>query len=169
MNSPDVRSILVVDDDVSLTAALQRLLANDGYDVTTAASAGTAVAAVARGSFQAVLSDIGLPDRTGLELLREVRNHDLDLPVILMTGAPSIETAVAAVSLGALEYLQKPIDKAALQRAVQKATHLYRMSPGTSGTSRGGRLRVHHRAASRSSPAPASPHTSRAGSLLDHI
>ena len=79
-------------------------------------------------SFDVVLSDIQMPGISGVDLRRMVREHDLDVPVILMTGAPSVETAIQAVSLGALQYLPKPMPNREIVEAVERASKLHRLA-----------------------------------------
>jgi DNA-binding NtrC family response regulator len=75
-----------------------------------------------------VLSDIMMPDMDGIQLLRSVREQDLDVPVLLMTGSPSAETARQAREYGALGCLMKPLDATELQQAVDAALLLHRMA-----------------------------------------
>ncbi len=112
--------VLVVDDDDLVRRATQRLLGNT-RDVVIAADADAALAAFRQGSFDCVISDVRMPGLSGIDLLREVRRSDLDVPVILMTGAPELDTAAAAVELGAFRYLLKPVDADALTAAVDRA------------------------------------------------
>ncbi|HLK41134.1 MAG TPA: EAL domain-containing protein [Polyangiaceae bacterium] len=121
-------AILVVDDDAQVTRALRRLLEGAGYDVTLASDGHGAIGAIMRRTFDVVLSDINMPGMTGVELLKVVRSYDLDVPVLLMTGVPSIETAIDAVSLGALQYLPKPTDTEVLLKAIERANRLHRMA-----------------------------------------
>jgi EAL domain-containing protein (putative c-di-GMP-specific phosphodiesterase class I) len=72
-----------------------------------------------------IVSDIAMPRMDGIALLRAVRERDLDLPVVLLTGEPRIETAVEAIQLGALRYLIKPVEPPVLVREVQHAVRLY--------------------------------------------
>ena len=69
-----------------------------------------------------------MPEMSGVELLSLVRGHDLDVPVILMTAAPTLETALEAVSLGALQYLVKPVPSDVLVRVVERACRLHRIA-----------------------------------------
>ena len=112
--------VLVVDDDDLLRKAASRLL-TPGREVVQAASADDAIAAMAAGAFDCIVSDLRMPGLSGLDLLREVRRRDLDVPVILMTGAPDVDSAAAAVEFGAFRYLQKPLDADALVAAVDRA------------------------------------------------
>jgi EAL domain-containing protein (putative c-di-GMP-specific phosphodiesterase class I) len=122
------RPVLVVDDDVALSWALRRVLGAAGYDVTVANDGRSAVEAIMHRTFDVVLSDIQMPGMTGVELLKAVRAHDLDVPVILMTGVPTIETAIDAVSLGALQYLPKPTPNDVVVKAIERASRLHRMA-----------------------------------------
>jgi EAL domain-containing protein (putative c-di-GMP-specific phosphodiesterase class I) len=122
------RSILVVDDDEVVARAFQRVLSAAGYEVVLAENGRAALEAVDRRTFDVIVSDVQMPSLSGVELLRGVRARDLDVPVILMTGNPTLETAMEAVSLGALEYLQKPLAKELLLDAVRRASVLHRMA-----------------------------------------
>src|SRR5580698_4434505 len=102
------KSVLVVDDDPAVARALRRVLEAAGYTVSVVGGAQLAVEAITNNAFDVVISDIQMPGMTGVELLRSIRALDLDVPVILMTGVPTVETAIEAVNLGALQYLPKP-------------------------------------------------------------
>ncbi len=121
--------ILLVDDDELQLRSASRVLRAAGFDVTTATDGAEAAAAFEReGSFHAVVSDIVMPRSGGLDLLRRVRERDLDVPVVLLTGEPSVETAVEALDYGALRYLFKPVDPETLRETVGRAVNLYRMA-----------------------------------------
>ncbi len=119
--------VLVVDDDALFARTMRRLL-EPSYEVVTAGDGKAALELVAKRAFDAILSDIEMPGISGVALLSAVREHDLDVPVILMTGAPTVETAIDAVSLGALQYLVKPVDNEVVLKAVERATRLHRMA-----------------------------------------
>lgn len=106
--------------------AYSRILEAAGYETVTAEDGGAAATALKSGSFDAVFSDIAMPGTGGIDLLRYVRESNPDLPVILMTGDPAVETAIQALDHGAFKYLPKPIESAELlevtRRAVQMAT-----------------------------------------------
>lgn len=125
---PPKRSVLVVDDEVMLARSVSRVLERAGCEVITAHDGATAIRLVTERAFDVILSDIHMPGMTGLELLTVVRAYDLDVPVILMTGAPALETAIDAVSLGALQYLPKPTPNDTLLKAVERASRLHRMA-----------------------------------------
>ncbi len=121
-------AVLVVEDDPAVARTLQRLLVRAGYRVTVAADGRAAIEAVMRQAFTVIVSDIQMPGMSGVDLLRAVRTYDLDVPVILTTGVPTIETAMEAVSLGALQYLPKPTPNDDMLKAVQRASRLSRMA-----------------------------------------
>lgn len=120
--------VLVAEDEQALARSLTRLLSGAGYEVVTACDGHSAVEALKNQEFNVVLSDIQMPGMTGLDLLRTVREHDLDVPVVLMTADPRIETAAQAVELGALQYLVKPVPVDTLFKAMERATKLHLMA-----------------------------------------
>jgi EAL domain-containing protein (putative c-di-GMP-specific phosphodiesterase class I) len=122
------RSVLLVDDDEALRRALRRVLEAADFDVDVAENGTVAVQMIMGRSFDVIVTDIQMPGMTGVELLAIVRAYDLDVPVILMTGAPTLETAMEAISLGALQYLAKPVVNDVLVKAVQRASRLHRMA-----------------------------------------
>ncbi len=122
------KSVLVADDEPSFARAVARLLGSAGFHVTTANNGAEAADAIANEAFEVILSDIQMPELSGVDLLSLVRNHDLDVPVILMTAAPTLETALEAVSLGALQYLVKPVPNDMLISVVERASRLHRMA-----------------------------------------
>jgi EAL domain-containing protein (putative c-di-GMP-specific phosphodiesterase class I) len=120
--------LLVVDDDVLLGRALARQLARSGYEVVVRNEGQAALEALREGGFELVISDIEMPALDGIELLRAVRDFDRDLPVVLITGAPAIDTATKAVEHGAFRYLTKPFEFEQLLSTVQRASQLYRLA-----------------------------------------
>jgi EAL domain-containing protein (putative c-di-GMP-specific phosphodiesterase class I) len=120
--------ILLVDDDDVLVRSYARVLGQDDYDVEIRLDGEAAVEAIRRQSFDVVLSDIDMPRLGGLGLLERIRAHDVDLPVVLITGAPSLETAMAAIEHGALRYLPKPVDSDRLRAITADAVRLHRLA-----------------------------------------
>jgi len=121
-------SVLLVDDDGAVLEAYRRVLANAEFFVTTAVDGKSAIAELGHTHFDVILSDIAMPGIGGLAFLRAVREHDLDVPVLLMTGQPEIETAVEAIEYGAFRYLIKPIEHATLIAVVRHATHMHSLA-----------------------------------------
>jgi EAL domain-containing protein (putative c-di-GMP-specific phosphodiesterase class I) len=121
-------TVLVVDDELAITKIYRRLLGAAGFTVEIAINGREAVDQLGRCRFDAILSDIAMPELDGIGLLRAVRARDLDVPVILVSGNPSVETALAAVEYGALRYLCKPVDNDELLSVVERAVQLCRMA-----------------------------------------
>lgn len=121
-------AVLLVEDDPQVRSVFTRLLQRSGWQVTAASDGESALEAVASSFFDAIVSDIRLPGLSGVDLLRAVREHDLDVPVILITGWPDVDTAAEAVELGALQYLRKPVQPQQLTQAVEKAIRLHALA-----------------------------------------
>ena len=120
--------ILLVDDDDHVLVVIKRILEKAGHRVTACSQGGEALALLAERTFDVMISDIQMPGVTGLKLLRAVREHDLDLPVILMTGAPGVNSAADAVQYGAFRYLIKPVPMAELMAVVSRAVNVGQMA-----------------------------------------
>ena len=101
--------ILIIDDEASLRRTMARILQRAGYEVTTASNGEEGLALVSEQSFDLVYSDIRMPDMSGLDLLKTVHEKFPNLPVILFTAQPDLNSAVEAVRSGATDYLMKPL------------------------------------------------------------
>ncbi|MFT3740666.1 MAG: sigma-54 dependent transcriptional regulator [Breznakibacter sp.] len=101
--------ILLVDDDVPFSMMLSTWLSKRGFTVVEASSHADAVKLLKEQNFEAVLTDLRLPDKDGIELLRHVKGSLPNLPVLLMTGYADIQTAVLSIKLGAFDYVSKPV------------------------------------------------------------
>lgn len=121
-------SVLIVDDEVPLLRAYASVLRQAGYVVETAEDGDLARDLVAKRSFDVIVSDITMPGMDGIALLRAVREFDLDVPVVLITGTPSIDTAARAVTHGAFRYLLKPVEPPDLRQVVAEAASLHRLA-----------------------------------------
>jgi DNA-binding NtrC family response regulator len=100
--------ILVTDDEAEIREGLELLLTSEGYEVTLAETGETALARLGERPFDLLLLDVSLPDRNGLDLLREIRRRDADLPIVLITAYGSIDMARSAFKSGAQDYITKP-------------------------------------------------------------
>jgi EAL domain-containing protein (putative c-di-GMP-specific phosphodiesterase class I) len=120
--------ILVVDDEPGLLRSYRRQLDAADFDVEIAENGDDAIAIFGRGAIDAVLTDISMPGMSGVQLLQEIRRRDTDVPVVLATGGPTIESAIAALDHGALKYLVKPVDPKELLEVMGRAVHLNRMA-----------------------------------------
>jgi two-component system response regulator PilR (NtrC family) len=112
--------ILVVDDERSLRELLAIVLKREGYDVLLAENGRMALAALARGPVDLLISDIKMPDMNGVDVLRSAKQADPSLAAIMMTAFASTETAVEAMRLGACDYLIKPFDVDELKLKVRE-------------------------------------------------
>jgi EAL domain-containing protein (putative c-di-GMP-specific phosphodiesterase class I) len=124
--------VLVVDDDTFVLRAIERMLRAAGYSVARQSDPEIAARDAMAGKYKAILSDIHMPRITGTQMLEVLRSYACDIPVVLMTGAPSFDTAQAAVELGAVQYLTKPVDRDTLLRAVKRALETPRRSQAAS-------------------------------------
>jgi EAL domain-containing protein (putative c-di-GMP-specific phosphodiesterase class I) len=125
---PEKGNVLIVDDEANITAVYARQLRKDGMTVEVATDSVAAVELVRSHAFDVVVSDVTMPGMSGLELLRTVREHDLDLPVVLMTGGPDVKDAIKAMEYGAFRYLAKPVPLAELTDVVTRAARLHQMA-----------------------------------------
>ncbi len=113
--------ILVVDDESDIRQLLQEILTEEGYQVTIASDATRARSAFAAGEFDLVLLDIWMPDTDGISLLKEWSEDGTICPVVMMSGHGTVDTAVEATRLGAVDFIEKPVSLAKLLRTVEKA------------------------------------------------
>ena len=118
--------LLLVDDDPMIRKVLQRSLAAS-FQVTALASAEEAIAEVRARPYDVVLSDVHLQGMSGVEFLRRLREQDLDLPVLLMSGEPQLDAAIRAVEYGAMRYILKPFNMVELQQVLARAVSLRRL------------------------------------------
>jgi len=103
-------SVLIIDDEAAIRESLETLLSLEGYRIETASTGDEGLARLAEHPFDIVLLDYALPDRNGLDVLREIRDRDPQLPVIMITAFGTVENAVRAIRGGADNFIQKPWD-----------------------------------------------------------
>ena len=101
-------SILVIDDEEVMRDVMSTLLAEAGYRVTLASDGAEGLALARKGSFDAAIVDVMLPEVSGLEVLEEIKKSDPDLVVLMITAYASVETAIQAIKKGAFDYVTKP-------------------------------------------------------------
>jgi EAL domain-containing protein (putative c-di-GMP-specific phosphodiesterase class I) len=121
-------SLLLVDDDVLVLKMTKKLLERRGYRVVACSSGDEALSRLGQQTFDCMISDVQMPGINGTRLLRAVRDLDLDLPVVLITGNPDLETAASAVEYGAFHYLIKPVESFRLEQTVERAAKSGRMA-----------------------------------------
>ncbi len=115
------RRILIVDDELSVRGSLEEWFREDGFRVETAEDGPAALRAMERGPFDIVLLDLKMPGMDGIEVQKRVRDIDPAATVIILTAYASVETAVAALKLGAYDYVTKPVDPDDLSNLVRNA------------------------------------------------
>src|SRR3984893_2516024 len=120
--------ILIIDDEPYLPHQFARFLKKHDYEVSTAADGEIGLRELQHNIFDLVLLDLRLPKLNGLEVLSQVRKFDPELPVVILTAYGEVQTAVAAMKLGAADYLSKGFDLDELLLVVQRALGTSAMS-----------------------------------------
>lgn len=118
--------LLVVDDEPAILTTLQKALSLEGYAVDVAGGVRIGEEKLKKRSYDLCLFDVMLPDGDGIDLLQRVRASGLDVPVIMMSGHGTIDTAVRATRHGALSFLEKPLNTDALLIAIETGLRLER-------------------------------------------
>ena len=114
-------AVLLVDDDPGILRAFRRALCAQGHRIVCAEDGADVPALIRRDQFDAIVSDISMAGLDGFGVLREAHAHDPDLPVVLVTGGATLDSAIRALDLGAHRFLLKPIDPQVLTAAVRTA------------------------------------------------
>lgn len=114
-------SILIVEDDITYGMMLKTWLGKKGFQVTSASSIARAQKQIESGTVDLILSDLRLPDKDGIDLLKWLGERDLQIPLIIMTGYADIQSAVQAMKLGACDYIAKPINPDELLKKIEEA------------------------------------------------
>lgn len=115
------KRVLIVEDDDAVASLYRRVLARPDYQLYRACDGDEAVSLVESTPFDAIVSDLAMPGMNGIALLRSVRNHDRDVPIVIVTGKPDVDSAITAVECGALRYLLKPVSIQELRDTVSQA------------------------------------------------
>ncbi len=114
-------NILVVDDEQIVLDSVKKLLRKDNYEVLTVLDALSAVEMIKENGVDIILTDLMMPEMDGLELMQAVRENYPNLPIIMITGYATINTALQAMQLGAFDYVAKPFSKAEIKGVVKRA------------------------------------------------
>ncbi|MFQ5707848.1 MAG: sigma-54-dependent transcriptional regulator [bacterium] len=112
---------MIVDDDPGILYSLSMTLRREGYEVVTAADGRECIEKVNTEEVQAIYLDIAMPEISGLEALETLREKEIDIPVIVMTGHGTMQNAIRAVQLGAYEYITKPLDREKIKLTTKRA------------------------------------------------
>jgi two-component system, NtrC family, nitrogen regulation response regulator NtrX len=123
-----MKSVLVVDDDKAIRDSIRMILEYEKFEVHAAGSGDEALAAVDHHDLDLVLLDIKMPGDDGLKVLRRLREKRPDLPVVMISGHGTIETAVEATRMGAFDFLPKPLDRDKLVIVARNAADQHRLS-----------------------------------------
>lgn len=113
--------ILIIDDEEGIRFTFKKFLSKEGYEVAAAEDFNEAVDLISVSDFDVIFADIILKGKTGLDVLREIKERKLLCPVVMITGYPNIETASEAIRLGAFDYISKPLQKDTLFHAIDVA------------------------------------------------
>jgi DNA-binding response OmpR family regulator len=106
---PAIR-ILICDDDKAICEYMQTLLERDGYEVKTLSDPALVEEEVRLGGYHLIILDLMMPKLDGIEVLRRIRKLDSDIAVVIFTGFPNLESAVASMKLDAVDYIKKPFN-----------------------------------------------------------
>jgi len=112
--------LLIIDDDPDTGEVFRYFLAKEGYQAEVMTSAREGLELLRNRQFHILILDLKMPDMDGIDLLNKLREKDKDLAVIVVTGYPSVETAVASLKGGVSDYVEKPVEMRKLLRAVEK-------------------------------------------------
>jgi len=121
--------VLLIDDDPGLSEVIGMLLEREGYAVARAATVKQGIALVEAGGLDLVVTDLKLPDGTGLDAVKAIRARHPALPIIMITSYSSMESAIAALRLGAVDYIIKPFNNDEFLNAIARALHERRTLP----------------------------------------
>ena len=122
--------VLIVDDEVEMRIAMSETLKHCGYPVEISHNAIDALKKFKQNEYSLVITDMTMPKRSGLELLKDIKSISPAKPVIMATAYGTVETAVEAMKHGAFDYIRKPINFDSFQFIVQQALN-YKGTPGT--------------------------------------
>jgi two-component system OmpR family response regulator len=116
--------ILIVDDDRAICDYMQTLLEKDGYQVKTMSDPTAVIGELKKKDYHLIILDLMMPKQDGIEVLRDVRKTDKDIAVVIFTGYPNLDSAVASMKLDAVDYIKKPFNvdefRAVIERVMRK-------------------------------------------------
>lgn len=120
-------SVIIVDDDPNVLNFTALLLTKKGYTAFPCSNAGDAIDVLGKNQIDVVLTDIMMPEVTGIELLEKVHNINPEIPVILVTGFADLDKAIEAIKKGAFDFIAKPYDSTYLIHSIEKAASYHRL------------------------------------------
>ncbi len=117
----DKKRVLIIDDEQVVLDSVDKILTSYGYDISTTSTASIGVRRATNEPFHIVLTDIRMPDMDGLTVLRDIKRVKPTLPILIITGYATVDSAIQAMKLGAVNYIEKPFTPEELFRAVVAA------------------------------------------------
>ncbi len=120
-------NILIVDDERGMLSLLDKVLSKDGYNIKTAVDAEAALKLVTNEEFDLIVSDIDMPHKNGIELLKEIKSVTENITVIMITAYATVESAIIAMKLGAYDYITKPFQIDEIKMVIKKALERERL------------------------------------------
>lgn len=121
--------VLIIDDEKNIRMMLTKCLTAEGYGVTAANDGEQGIAEFQKGGYQIVLLDMKMPGLNGMEVLKRLKELDAGIPIIMMTAFGTIESAVEAMQLGAVDFLQKPFTPDTIRHEVQSVLDRAKLQP----------------------------------------
>lgn len=126
--SAEPRLALLVDSDPEIRGSFARILKENGWSVVESGSGEAALQLLGKRPFDAIVSDATMPGMDGIDFLRAVHEREPDLPVVLVTGAPALDSATRAIEFGAFRYLKKPVAADLLASTLDRAFQMHRLA-----------------------------------------
>jgi DNA-binding NtrC family response regulator len=123
------KRVLVIDDERIVLDSITKILKEENFEVDVTLSGRQGLEWAITKDYDIVLTDIRMPDMGGMRVLRDVKRAKPAMPVVIITGFGSVQSAVQAMKLGAAEYLEKPFAPDALVKVIQKALHIAATTP----------------------------------------
>jgi len=117
----DKARILIVDDEPKICDFLETLLRREGYETTSAGQAADALASISKSDYDLIVTDLRMPGMDGFELVRRIKDVRRDLPVVMITGYATVETAVQALRHGVDDYVTKPFNVDEMRKVIARA------------------------------------------------
>jgi DNA-binding NtrC family response regulator len=128
MSAANKTRALVIDDEQIVLDSVKKILAQEGFDVDMSSSGRTGLDLAIKNIYDVVLTDIRMPEIGGMRILRDVKRARPSVPVVIMTGYATVQSAVRAMKLGATDYIEKPFTLEELVQAVKAAIDVAKVS-----------------------------------------
>src|SRR4051794_29158368 len=125
VDSPETKRVLVVDHDASVRAGYAQVLGQSGWTVVAAGSGPEAIETLTRQPADAIICELAMPGMDGIDFLRAVRERDQEVPVVIVAGAPALDSATRAIEYGVFRYLKKPVAADLLASTLERASQMH--------------------------------------------